>query len=202
MSSQPETLLTPREYLEIERAAEFKSEFYRGQMFAMTGASRYHNLIVANLIGEIRQALKNSDCEVYPSDLRIKISTTGLYTYPDVTIVCGKPEFEDGVFDTLLNPDVLIEVLSKSTEAYDRGDKSAHYRRLPSLRHYVLVAQDRCSVESYSRQSDNSWRLNEILELSESLKLKSPQMAILAREIYRNVGIETDRRPGPPVEEE
>ncbi|XZE20514.1 Uma2 family endonuclease [Pirellulaceae bacterium SH449] len=190
MSTQPILTLSPQRYLAQERAASFKSEYYQGETFAMAGASREHNLIVANLVGELRQALKDSNYEVYPSEMRVKVSASGLYTYPDVTIACGKPEFEDNELDTLLNPIVLIEVLSNSTEAYDRGTKAAHYRRLPSLQHYVLVSQYCCSVEIFSRSSDNIWTLSEASHLTESLRLQSPQVAIPLTEVYRNIQVD------------
>src|SRR5437868_8492820 len=141
MSSQPKTLLTPEEYLAIERKAEYRSEYLNGEMFAMTGASRKHNLIALNIAGELRQQLKSKPCEAYVNDMRVRIPATDLYTYPDVTVVCGDPEFEDAFIDTLLNPTLLIEVLSESTESYDRGKKFGYYRTIQSLAEYLLVAQ-------------------------------------------------------------
>ncbi len=161
MSTVPKALLNPQQYLTRERDAAFKSEYYRGEMFATAGASREHNLIVANFVGELRNLLKSRACEVYPSDLRVRVNPAGLYTYPDVTVICGTPQFEDDQFDTLLNPTTVIEVLSKSTESYDRGTKSAMYRQLASLQEYVLVAQDRVSIESYVRQPGDRWLLAE-----------------------------------------
>ena len=187
MSTQPVPVLTSQEYLTRERRAELKSEFYRGEMFAMAGASREHNLIVANLVGELRQALKQSKCEVYPSDMRVKVSATGLYTYPDVTIVCGKAEFEDSEFDTLLNPTILVEVLSNSTEGYDRGIKAAQYRKIDSLQHHVLVSQQRISVETYSRSENGNWMLNEISRLADSFRLSTLDISIPLGEVYRNI---------------
>ena len=149
MPAMPKPLLTPEEYLARERRAETKSEYLRGEVFAMAGASRAHNLIASNAAGELRQQLRDRPCEVYPSDMRVKVSPSGLYTYPDVTVVCGEPQFEDAEVDTLLNPKVLVEVLSPSTADYDRGGKFTHYRRLPSLQEYVLISQDRPLVEHY-----------------------------------------------------
>ena len=139
MSTAPKTYLTQADYLHRERAAEGKSEFYRGEMFAMAGASREHNLIVGNLVTSLNLQLRDRDCQVYPSDMRVKVSPTGLYTYPDVSVACENPEFEDAQGDTLLNPRVLVEVLSDSTEAYDRGPKFEQYRQLASLRDYLLI---------------------------------------------------------------
>jgi Uma2 family endonuclease len=187
MSTVSKRLLSPEEYLARERQAEFRSEFYRGEMFAMAGASWEHTLIKDNLAAEIRQQLKNGPCQVVTSDLRVKVDATGLYTYPDVIVVCDKPEFEDKVLDTLLNPQILVEVLSDSTEKYDRGAKSVHYRRIPSLREYVLIAQDRPLVERYVRQPDGGWLLMEFNELSQTLAFATIPARIALADIYRGV---------------
>ena len=139
MSSQIQKHYTPEEYLALERQAQYKSEYYAGEIFAMAGASRWHNLIVTNVLRELSLQLKGRPCTTYPSAMRVKISPTGLYTYPDVTVVCGAARFEDTQQDTLLNPTLIVEVLSESTEAYDRGGKFAHYRKLNSLLEYVLI---------------------------------------------------------------
>src|SRR5262249_47347222 len=141
----------------FERKAAFKSEFYRGELFAMAGASEEHCLIKDNLAGETRQQLKGSSCRVVTSDLRVKVDATGLYTYPDVVIYCDQPQFEDETFDTLRNPRVIVEVLSQSTEAYDRGEKFTQYRQIASLQEYILVAQNRPLVERHVRRPDGSW---------------------------------------------
>lgn len=192
MSSQPTPLLTPTEYLKIERAAEFKSEFFRGEMFAMAGASRRHNQVVSNIIREIGNALKDGPCEIYPSDLRVRVSATGLYTYPDATIVYGESQFEDDQLDTLINPTVVFEVLSESTESYDRGTKVSHYRKLPSVKEYVLIAQDRASVECYVRQESGGWLLQEATSLDEVARFESVDIDIPLSEIYRNVDFKSD----------
>jgi Uma2 family endonuclease len=151
MSSVPKHYITPEEYLLCERKAEFRSEFFRGEMFAMAGASANHNLIVLNAGSLLREQLKKKPCRVYPSDLKLRIEETGLYTYPDLSVVCGEPQLESDAGDVLLNPVVLVEVLSDSTEAYDRGKKFEHYRTIPSLKHYVLIAQDRHSIDCFTR---------------------------------------------------
>jgi Uma2 family endonuclease len=133
MSHQIKPYISPEEYLALERKAEYKSEYLDGEIFAMTGASRKHNLISANVLGELRQQLKGNPCEAYASDMRVKVSATGLYTYPDVVVVCREPEFEDDYIDTLLNPTLLVEILSQSTERYDRIAKSSYYKTLGSL---------------------------------------------------------------------
>ncbi len=149
-----EARYTPAEYLAFERQSESKNEYFNGAIFAMTDVSRNHNLISLNLAAELRQALKGRRCEVYASDMRVKLRHTSMYTYPDVTVVCDEPRFDDDNVDTLLNPTVIFEMLSPSTEAYDRGDKFAHYRRLASLQTYVLVSQDKIRVESFARQGE------------------------------------------------
>jgi len=187
MSTAPKSFLTLEQYLSQERQAAFKSEYYRGETCAMAGASRKHNLIVANVVGEMRQSLKDRMCEVYPSDMRVKANPSGLYTYPDVVIVCGEPNFEDDEFDTLLNPTLIIEVVSESTESYDRGAKSALYRESSSLREYVLIAQDRVSIECLVRQSDDRWLLNETRPGEMDAKFASLGISIPVTEIYRNI---------------
>jgi Uma2 family endonuclease len=177
---------TPEQYLALERKAEVKSEYINGWIYAMAGASREHNLISANILAELHVQLRSRPCETYSSDMRVKVSATRLYTYPDVVVVCGEPRFEDEHVDTLLNPTVLIEVLSPSTEAYDRGDKFAHYRRLESLQEYVLIAQERMRVEHYARQGEQ-WLLTEFSQPDEQLPLASIGCEIPLREIYARV---------------
>lgn len=187
MSTLPKQLLTPQQYLALERAAAVKSEFFRGEIFGMAGASREHNLIVGNIVRAAGNRLENQPCEVYPSDMRVKVAHSGLYTYPDVTIVCGEPEFEDDELDTLLNPTVVFEVLSESSEAYDRGTKSIHYRQLASLKAIVLVAQDSPQVEVYLRGPEGDWLLREANEIGMSIELSPVQIALPLAEIYRQI---------------
>ncbi|MBI4545812.1 MAG: Uma2 family endonuclease [Gemmatimonadetes bacterium] len=187
VSTQPRPRMMPAEYLEAERRAEYKSEYYAGEVFAMTGASRQHNLIVTNLIVSLGTQLRESPCQVYPSDMRVKVQSTGLYTYPDVAVVCGDPEFEDEQVDTLLNPTALIEVLSPSTEAYDRGRKAEHYRGLESLQVYLLVAQDEPRVERYLRQGPREWLLTEFRGLSETVELSSVGCTLPLSQVYEKV---------------
>ena len=187
MSSVPKRRLSPGEYLAIERKAEFKSEYFDGEMFSMSGASREHNLIGWNIGGELRPQLRDRDCEAYIGDMRVKVSSTGLYTYPDVVVVCGERQFEDAEVDTLLNPKVLFETLSKSTEGYDRGKKSEHYRSIPSLAEYVLIAQDKPHVEHYVRQPDNQWLLSETDRLEDTILLPSIQCTLRVAEIYLKI---------------
>jgi Uma2 family endonuclease len=187
MSSVSKRLLSPQEYLARERKAEFRSEFYRGEMFAMSGASWEHALIKDNLAREAGNQLKTGPCRTLTSDLRVKVSATGLYTYPDVLIVCDEPKFEDEVFDTLLNPDAIVEVLSDSREKYDRGAKFGHYRQVPSIREYVLIAQDRALVERYVRQADDTWVLTAFTDMAQSFSFATIPVTIPMSDIYRGV---------------
>jgi Uma2 family endonuclease len=157
MATRPKSFLTPEQYLEIERKAEFKSEYYGGEMFAMSGARRGHNLINWNLARVLDRHLRNRPCEAYQNDMRVRVDATGLYAYPDTVIVCGEPQFLDETQDTLLNPTVIIEVLSPSTEAYDRGDKFELYGAIPSLTHYLLVSSERMSAGLFTRQAEGGW---------------------------------------------
>jgi len=155
------TTWTPEEYLAWERSSDEKHEYFDGEVFAMARASEEHNLIVTNIVATLWIALRQRPCKVYPSDLRVKIPSTGLYTYPDASVLCDRPEFEDDAADTLLNPQLIFEVLSESTEDYDRGTKFRHYRSIPSFREYVLVSQTEILVEHSIRQEDGSWLLRE-----------------------------------------
>jgi Uma2 family endonuclease len=194
MASLPKPRFTPEQYLALEREAETKSEYFDGEIFAMSGASRQHNLISVNVIAELRAQLKGRPCEVYGSDMRVKVDPTGLYTYPDV-VVCGEVRLEDEHLDTLLNPTVLIEVLSPTTEAYDRGKKFAHYRRLDSLTDYLLIAQDQPRIEHYARQADQKWVLSEASELCASLPLTSLGCTLALAEVYDRVTFAADKKP-------
>jgi Uma2 family endonuclease len=187
LSSQPKTQLTPKEYLAIERKAEYKSEYFNGEMFAMGGASERHVLIVTNVVAELRGQLRRRPCTVYSTDLRVRVSPTGLYTYPDVVVVCGQAQFADDQKDTLLNPTLIVEVLSESTKDYDRGEKFEHYRSLASLNEYVLIAQDKHHVEHFVRQSDNRWLLSETNRLEDTIHLSSIDCDLALAEVYDKV---------------
>ncbi len=179
--------LTPEQYLEIERKAQFKSEFYRGEMFAMSGASYLHNLIQMNLLHRLAVRLEGSPCHPIGSDQRVLVSATGLYTYPDAVIVCDPPRFLDNQFDTLLNPTVLFEILSDSTEKYDRGSKSNQYRKIDSLQEYVLVSQTVPQVEVYQRLPEGGWKLIESADMAASFTLASVSITIPLSEVYQRV---------------
>ncbi|MGV3485019.1 MAG: Uma2 family endonuclease [Planctomycetaceae bacterium] len=187
MSTVPKHSITPEEYLYRERKAEFRSEYFRGEMFAMAGASANHNLIVLNAGASLREQLRKEPCRVYPCDLKLRIEATGLYTYPDLSVVCGEPQLESDAGDVLLNPVVLVEVLSDSTEAYDRGKKFEHYRTIPSLKHYVLIAQDRHSIDCFSRQVDGNWVLTSCQSLEENVQLNAIGCQLFANDVYDKV---------------
>lgn len=186
-----ETTYTPAEYLARERVAETKSEYRYGRIVAMTGASLNHNRIALNLGGELRQQLRGSPCEAFTNDLRVRVSQTGLYTYPDVAVTCGEILYLDEHVDTLLNPVVLIEVLSPSTEAYDRGEKFEHYKRLDSLREYILVAQDKVHVERYVHQGDQ-WVMSELSALDDVLQIDAINCSVRLGDIYERVKLSND----------
>ena len=186
MASKPSQRLTPKEYLTRERAAETKSEYVDGMLVAMTGATRTHILITVNIVREISLQLRSQPCEVYSQDMRVRITEGGMYAYPDVVVVCGAPEFEDDEFDVLLNPTLIVEVLSGTTEGYDRGLKFARYRWRASLQDYVLVAQDRISVERYSRQGE-LWVLTEAAGIDEEMELPSIGCTLALRDVYDKV---------------
>lgn len=183
----PEPWISPEAYLEAERRAESRSEYLDGRVFSMAGASWEHNVIVANLIATLHAQLEGSPCQVCPSDLRIKVHETGLYTYADVSVVCGEPDLEDEHFDTLLNPTVLIEVLSDSTERYDRGRKAEHYRRIESLREYLLVGREQPRIERYRRQGEREWVLTEAGGLDEGVELTSIPCVLVLGDVYDRV---------------
>lgn len=187
MASIPKTLITPAEYLAIERKAQVRSEYINGEMVAMTGATRNHNLITINLAREISQQLKGKSCEAYPVDMRVRIPSSDIYTYPDLVAVCGEPDFEDDTFDTLTNPTLIIEVLSDSTESYDRGMKSKYYRRIPSLEEYVLVAQDEYMVEQHVRQPGGRWLISESRSIRDRIVLACIGCALSLEEVYDKV---------------
>ncbi len=188
------TRFTPEQYLAAERKAAFKSEYLDGYITAMSGASREHNRIAGNFYYKISDRLENRPSEAFISDLRVCVSSTGLYAYPDVIVVCGEPEFQDDELDTLLNPTVIVEVLSPTTESYDRGAKFAHYRRLPSLKEYVLIDQSQVLVGRYLRQGDD-WVFSALDDLDGTLKIVSINCSLPLRDIYARVSF-SDEHPG------
>lgn len=187
MSRRAKTYVTPDEYLTVERRSEHRSEYFDGEIFAMTGASRRHNLISLNVGAELRSQLRGRGCEVYVSDMRVRISAANIYTYPDVVAACGEPEFEDAEVDTLVNPTLIVEVSSKSTVSYDREAKFDYYRTIPSLLEYVLVSQNTPHVTQYVKQPDGRWLLADIRGAEARVELSSVGCALTLAEIYERV---------------
>ena len=192
MSSIPKHYYTPDEYLERECLADYKSEIFAGEIFAMAGASRTHNLIFGNASASLTTQLRNRPCEVYANDMRVQVDGARQYSYPDVVVVYGQPQFRDGREDTLSNPVVIVEVLSPSTEANDRGEKFMRYRQTPSLTDYVLLSQYVRHVEHFVEQPDGSWRMTEA-NGEDAILLSSIGCVLLLADAYNKVTLE------PPV---
>jgi len=188
MSLKPKTAFTFEDYLAAEREElEIRHEYVGGEVFAMVGATANHNIIVTNLIGELRAQMKGLPCFVYSNDMKVRIETADASKYPNVLAHCGEPQFYDNRRDVLLNPSLIVEVLSPSTEAYDRGEKFAIYRRLPSLREYLLVSQSRISAELYVRQANGRWLLGEYSGRDAVVPLESVDCHLALGEVYDKV---------------
>ncbi|HEU0010582.1 MAG TPA: Uma2 family endonuclease [Verrucomicrobiae bacterium] len=179
--------LTEREYLDVERAADFKSEFFDGEMFAMAGGTPMHSLIATNLAVEFSNQLRGQPCVPFNSDLRMKVEATGLFTYPDLSVVCGELQFANDSDDTIVNPTVLAEVLSNSTEAYDRGKKFEHYQKIPTLKEYLLVSQREPHIELFLRQSNGDWLLRQSAGLDAGLVIPSLNITVSLARVFANV---------------
>jgi Uma2 family endonuclease len=192
MSSARKTKMSPSEYLQFERGSQEKHIYWRGEIFGMSGAKRQHIKIAGNIHRRIHQALDDSDCEVMIADQRVKNERTGSYFYPDVVATCESPKYEDDSLDTLINPQVVIEVLSKSTESFDRGEKFLDYQRLDSLKEYVLVTQNKMSVERYTRSGDSTWEYVSAESADDVLKLNTLGVEILLSDIYAKVEFESE----------
>jgi Uma2 family endonuclease len=188
MSSLPKQFYSADEYLALERSADYKSEYVTGEIFAMGGASPKHVLIASNIAREVGNKLKDKPCQVYASDLRIQADTGSAYFYPDVAVVCGRPEYRDGKHDTVTNPIVIIEVLSPMTRNYDRGDKFAYYRRLASLREYILIDQEPCHIEQYVR-TKSGFEFSEIEDCQADLIIPTLDIKIPLAEVYAKVAM-------------
>ena len=187
MVSNPVTKLTEEQYLAIDRAAEFRSEFVDGEMFAMSGGSLRHARLQRNLLFELQSALRDTGCEAFTSDMRVRVPATRMYAYPDVTVICGKPVLSDEQQDILLNPVVIFEVLSPTTEKYDRGLKFQHYRAIESLKDYILVDQNQVLIEQFTRQDDNTWTLRDYQLLDQELTIPSINVSLPVRRIYDRI---------------
>lgn len=203
LPNEPMTM-TEAEYLAFERASEVKHEYIggkvhavgeahtMGKVHAMTGASRAHNLICSYTTAALINALGDKLCQVYPADMRVMVEATRLYTYPDISVVCGEAQIADETFDTLLNPALIIEVLSPSTENYDRGKKFRDYRKLPSLREYLLISQTEPRIERYLRGDGSEWVLTDVEGLDASIDLPSIGCALALADVYRKVAFDVD----------
>jgi len=193
MSASPQlaTKITPQEYLVFERQATEKHEFVDGIIYAMSGASKEHNFISSNITGELYLAFKKRPCVVCANDMRVKVNESD-YVYPDVVAVCGDAQFEDNTFDTLSNPTVIIEILSDSTERYDKGRKAELYRALPTMQDYVLISQTHCYIEHYHRQTATQWLFTIISQMDEKLTLPSVNVTIAVQDIYDKVSFKLE----------
>ncbi len=185
--AEPIRKLTEAEYFELERAAESKSEFFDGEIFAMSGGTPRHSQIGANLIGELRGLLRGGTCRPYTSDLRLKVEICGLITYPDMSVVCGPLEFADGTDDTVVNPTLVAEVLSPGTEGCDRGRKFENYRLIPSLREYLLIRQDAPQIEQFIKSQRGEWTLRAASGTDASLALSVGDVRLKLSEVYLDV---------------
>ena len=192
MAALAQQRMSEAEYLAFERDSEIKHEYLDGMMYAMSGASQAHNLIVTYTATSIGTQTRNQPIEIYICQMRVNVEATGLYTYPDLSLVCGEAQLADDKFDTLLNPVLIIEVLSPSTERYDRGKKFHHYQQLESLQEYVLIAQDSPRIERFFRQDDDTWVLTNVTGLENSLPLASVDAALSLAQVYQKVTFESE----------
>ncbi len=191
MSTQPKTFLTPEEYLAIERAASYKSEYFDGEMYARARVGEGHDLIVGNVRGELWTSFRSRSCVVHSSDMRVR-TTPNHYSYPDTSAVCGEAQYLDKEVDTLLNPNLIVEVLSPSTEAYDRGRKFELYQSIPSFTEYFLLASDRVHADLFVRQASGFWLLRSFSDLEDVLTLDSVGCRLKLADLYEKVEFDRD----------
>ncbi|MDE0468457.1 MAG: Uma2 family endonuclease [Candidatus Poribacteria bacterium] len=185
------THLTPETYLELERKAITKNEYVNGEIIAMAGASFAHNFITLDTATHLNNQLMDGECQAATGDLRVKVPRTESYFYPDIVVVCGEPQAEDNIFDTLLNPTLIVEVLSASTETYDRDEKFTHYRQIDTLQEYILISQDSVEVVQYCRQ-EPEWVATKFRTLEDVMPLISIGCELPLRHIYRRVKFDSD----------
>lgn len=186
MSAVPKPIYNADQYLALEEGADYRSQFYFGEIFAMAGASRRHNVVAGNIYAGLHGQLKGRRCEVYQNDMRVKVNPE-FYTYPDIVVICGEPQVEKKNGENLLNPTLLIEILSPSTEKFDRGDKFRLYRLMPSVKEYLLVSQSNVNIEHYVRQEDNAWLFQEIRDLNGRVHLPSIDCELSLADAYDKV---------------
>ncbi|MDQ2747491.1 MAG: Uma2 family endonuclease [Acidobacteriota bacterium] len=186
MTALPKPIYNAEQYLALEATAEYRSQFYEGEIYAMAGASRRHNVAAGNIYADLHFQLRNRPCEIYQNDMRVKVAAD-FYTYPDIVIVCGEPQIEKKHGENLLNPKVIIEVLSPSTEKFDRGEKARLYRLMPSLEEYVLIAQNARHLEHFVRQANGGWLLTELSDAAEFLELPTIDCRVTLGDIYAKI---------------
>ncbi len=188
MIPQPERkFISHNDYLETEEHAEYKSEYYHGEIFAMTGASHNHNLITGNVFASLHRALRESDCFVYTGDMKVQIDRARHYVYPDVSVVCGEIEFAENRNDTITNPAVIIEVLSESTKDYDRGSKFKAYRNIRTLADYILIDQYSYHIEHFLKNNAGKWELEDFRKASDVFALRSVDATLSLEDVYYRV---------------
>ncbi len=187
MRATKKKILTEKEYLAVERTAEIKSEFFQGEMFGLAGTTVRHNAIVNNVVLRIGSKLKKTNCSFYTLDIKVKIQKSGLYTYPDFMAVCGEPQFIDEEKDVIINPVLIVEVLSPSTEQYDRTTKFSHYRKIETLNEYILIAQESARVEQFVKLKNEQWVYSEYKSLSQSISFHSIQQKLSLNKIYSGI---------------
>jgi len=190
VSTQPKPRITLEQYFELERHSEIRHEYLEGEIYAMSGATLRHSVISNNIIRDLGTQLLDRPCHVLGPDMRILVVETGLYTYPDIVVTCSEPKFEATKPESLLNPQVIFEVLSDSTESYDRGRKFAHYRTIDSLQEYALVSQSECRIEHYVRRDDKSWVYSDVKDPAASVELPSIACRLLLACVYRKIEFE------------
>ncbi len=204
MAAVEKRFISPEQYIERERLADCRSEYYNGEIFAMAGASESHDLIAGNLYSFLRPRLRKQNCRVYSSDMKVLVSENGLYTYPDLSISCGEPEFVDEKRDVLLNPRIIFEVLSDSTESYDRKGKFDLYGDRKSLLEYFLISQSELRVEHFTRQPESMWSFSVLHDRRDKLVLHSDEVVMSVAKIYQDItfpergksSLRGNRRPG------
>jgi len=190
MMAQPKPALSEEAYLASERISAIKHEYYHGHIYAMSGGKEPHNLIAGNTLASLHRQLRRTPCRVYPSDMRVKVLRTGLLTYPDVMVMCGQPLFTDAIHDMITNPTVVIEILSPSTERYDRSMKFQNYRTIDTLHDYLLIAQDQHHIEHYIRQENGQWLLQEVTDLDGEIHIQSIACILRLDDVYEKVDLD------------
>lgn len=198
MAALRETWYSPQEYLRLERMGKDKHEYHNGRIYAMAGASPSHVRVTRNVLTSLHTQFRGKTCEAFGNDQRVQVDASGLYTYPDVSVICGEARYDPFEPDNLLNPTLLVEVLSATTEGYDRGDKFRMYRTIPSFREYVLIAQDKAWIDSYFKGDDGEWRLSSVEGLEAVLMLRTVACTLALHEVYEGVSFES--APLPPGE--